>query len=54
MPIEIKEMHIKINVDEGPSGSPKGGKSDDKKSTKAIIETCIEGVMEILEQAKER
>ena len=55
MPIEIKEMHIKINVDEGASsGNTKGGKSESNKGSEAIINACIEGVMEILERQKER
>jgi hypothetical protein len=55
MPIEIKEMHIKINVDEGSnSGNTKEDASEANKSTDAIIGACIEGVMEILERQKER
>jgi hypothetical protein len=52
MPIEIKELHIKINVNEGskPAASlsaPKG-KSDD-----AVAE-CVEQVLKIIERKKER
>ncbi len=55
MPIEIKELHIKINVDEGAnSGNTREDKSESGKSTDAIIAACIEGVMEILEKQKER
>jgi len=52
MPIEIKELHIKINVNEGskpsaPSSAPKG------KSEDAVAE-CVEQVLKIIERKKER
>jgi hypothetical protein len=55
MPIEIKEMHIKIHLDEGPnSGNSEGDSGQSKKSTEVIISACVETVMEILERQKER
>lgn len=55
MPIEIKEMHIKIHLNEGPNkGSAVGDQGESKKGTEAIINACVETVMEILEQQKER
>ncbi|MGJ8744933.1 DUF5908 family protein [Polaribacter sp.] len=55
MPIEIKEMYIKINVDEGASsGNSTSDKTATNKGSEAIINACIEGVMEILERQKER
>ncbi len=55
MPIEIKEMHIKINLDEGSnSGNSAADTSKSDKKTEDIINACIEGVMEILERQKER
>ncbi|GAB4107764.1 hypothetical protein GCM10028791_02110 [Echinicola sediminis] len=52
MPIEIKELHIKITVDEGKTSSPTGAaKGMDKQQ---IISECVEQVMEILEAKKER
>ncbi|MBL4605333.1 MAG: hypothetical protein JKY02_06670 [Flavobacteriaceae bacterium] len=55
MPIEIKEMHIKISLDEGSnSGNTKADKSESNKGSEAIINACIEGVMEILDRQKER
>jgi len=56
MPIEIKELHIKINVDEGSSskGSNLNGKSKSKENKTTIIADCVEAVLEILEQQKER
>lgn len=52
MPIEIKELHIKINVNEGskqstPPSAPKS-KSEDP------VAECVEQVMKIIERKKER
>lgn len=53
MPIEIKELHIKINVNgteqtnASPSKNP-GAKAD------AIVKTCLEEVMRIDSRKKER
>ncbi|WP_299551320.1 DUF5908 family protein [Seonamhaeicola sp.] len=55
MPIEIKELHIKINVDEGANrgnNASEGGASATSKAD--IIATCIEEVMYILEKQKQR
>jgi len=52
MPIEIKELHIKINVDESfESSSPETSERNDKDK---IIEACVEQVMEILANKEER
>lgn len=52
MPIEIKELHIKITVDEGkPSSTGNTGAGTDKQK---IIAECVEQVMEILDAKKER
>jgi len=50
MPIEIKEMHIKINVADAPKGGSGGGGADQKK----IIEECISQVSQMLKNTKER
>jgi len=52
MPIEIKELHIKINVNEGskpnsPPGAPKSKGED-------VVAECVEQVMKIIERKKER
>ena len=49
MPIEIKELHIKINVSEGGGGAPGGGASEEDP-----VAQSIEQVMELLKQQKER
>lgn len=49
MPIEIKELHIKINVDD--SGKATKGKS---AGTDEVVAICVEQVMELLKLQKER
>ncbi|HKL33819.1 MAG TPA: DUF5908 family protein [Tangfeifania sp.] len=52
MPIEIKELHIKINVDE--NGASPQRESSLKKEKNKIIAACVEQVMEILSKKEER
>ena len=62
MPIEIKELHIKVNVTppEPPNGagstaaSPGGSGGLSAKVKQEIIAECVEQVMKILENKKER
>ncbi|WP_202928018.1 DUF5908 family protein [Cyclobacterium salsum] len=49
MPIEIKELHIKINVDD--SGKTTKGK---RTGTDEVVAICVEQVMELLKLQKER
>lgn len=51
MPITIKELHIKINVDENSKSKEV---SPIVESTKEIIASCVEEVMDILERQKQR
>jgi hypothetical protein len=50
MPIEIKELHIKINVKEG------GGKSSDADGDgkNKLVQECLDQVMTILKNKDER
>ncbi len=50
MPIEIKEMHIKINIDE--AGTKQASSNTDKKGK--TLEECVEEVMRILKNKEER
>ena len=55
MPIEIKELHIKINVDEGQESSRDSTSSGSNQTERdKIIAECVEQVMEILEKKEER
>ncbi len=53
MPIEIKELHIKINVNEGGSKSNAAASASKSKGEDAVAE-CVEQVMKIMERKKER
>ncbi len=52
MPIEIKELHIKINVDENESSPQRENSLTNEKNK--IIAACVEQVMEILSKKEER
>ncbi len=52
MSIEIKELHIKIDIDEGASNS--GSSSSGIEGKEEIIAACVEEVMEVLKNQKER
>ena len=52
MPVEIKELVVKISVADKPSSSdPKTKGQDDKE---VIIAACVEQVLEILMKKQER
>ena len=53
MPIEIKELHIKINVDEKASGATTAASIDEQQLMQAISES-IEQAMNIEHRKKER
>jgi hypothetical protein len=52
MPIEIKELNIKINVEDKPQSSD--NKKDKKDEREIIIAACVEQVLEILAKNQER
>lgn len=52
MPIEIKELHIKINVSENSSSGAKPASSSNTE--KDTVADCVEQVMKIIERKKER
>ena len=59
MPLEIRELHIKVNVNESPAGGvstqppPAGGpgKADEKEQ---LLRDCVDEVMQLLQNTKER
>lgn len=53
MPIEIKELHIKINVSEDNQSNNSANKSPGNRSDK-VIKECIEYVMDIQNRKTER
>ncbi|MBW8682920.1 DUF5908 family protein [Chitinophaga rhizophila] len=55
MPVEIREMVIKVAVDEAAGKGNKAGGSDQQEgSPDAIVRTCVEKVLEILKDQRER
>ena len=51
MPIEVKELHIRINVDEQQSRTSRGQEGLDRQQ---LIATCVERVMDIIADKTER
>jgi hypothetical protein len=58
MPIEIRELHIKVTVNQPSQGQQQaatpsaGAKADDDKE--AIISQCVDEILEIIDNKKER
>jgi len=57
MPLEIKELHIRVTVNqpqagaEAPAAGNGGGKNDDKE---LLIQQCVEQVMDMIHNKNER
>jgi hypothetical protein len=55
MPVDIKEIHVKVTIDQSGNTENQSGSAADIKGNKdAIIAECVEQVMEILNMKKER
>ncbi len=57
MPIEIKELHIKATVVDNKSNgtsAKEGSTPDQEKMKKEIVKACVQEVMQMLEDKKER
>jgi len=61
MPIEIKELHIRVTVNTSPGEQSSGGQSPPpaggggpEGDKEAIIAECVEQVLEILQNKAER
>lgn len=53
MPVEIKELHIKINVSDGSNATTaKAASATDKKDK--IIAACVEQLLNIQKRKEER
>jgi hypothetical protein len=52
MPIEIKELHIKINVEDRPNTSNQN--TIRKSERDVLVAECVEQVMDILAKKEER
>ena len=58
MPIEIKELHIRVSVNAEPSGQARAEGSvagaDDQGGKDVIVGECVEQVLQILQRKVER
>ena len=57
MPLEIKELHIRVTVNQPQpeSGTPPAAQSSgDKPDEQALIQQCVEQVIEIFNNKSER
>jgi hypothetical protein len=61
MPIEIKELHIRITVNapesnpgQAPSTAPAQSGGDSLADKEAVVAECVEQVLQILQGKKER
>ena len=58
MPIEIKELHIRVSVsssgDSKPAGAPGPAPGADAEGRQALVSECVEQVLAILRDQRER
>ena len=58
MPLEIRELHIKVSVNQPTGGAAAaaapGGKDDAADAKEEVIQQCVEEVLEIINHKKER
>ena len=63
MPIEIKELHIRVEVNAPPTGQSAGGQAvagsgqasgGNEGDKEALVAECVEQVLQILENKAER
>lgn len=52
MPIEIKELHIKVAVNSTPH--PGSGRATEGDARDALVAECVEQVLQILQNKAER
>lgn len=58
MPIEIKELHIRVSVNASagakPAGAPGPAPGADGEARQTLVAECVEQVLEILRDQRER
>ena len=58
MPIEIKELHIRVSVNAPaatkPAGAPGAAPGAEGEAREALVADCVERVLEILRDQQER
>ncbi len=55
MPVEIRELHIKVQVDSAAETvSDQAGKRERQLAREEIVKDCVEQVLRVLDQKKKR
>jgi hypothetical protein len=56
VPIEIKELHIRVSVNASAAAKPAGapGPAADGEGHEALVAECVERVLEVLRDSRER
>ena len=54
MPVEIRELNIKINLSDEGGNASSSDAGDSNDAQQAIVEAVIEKVLEILKEKQER
>ena len=57
MPLEIRELHIKVTVNQPQQGAPAQAPADPAKAEdekEAVIDQCVDEVINIINNKKER
>lgn len=54
MPIEIKELNIRVNVSNDQNNASTGVNGIDEETRNSIVAQCVEQVMEIISKNQER
>ena len=58
MPLEIRELHIRVTVNqpkqEGGEPNPVTGQTQDAGGTEALVAQCVEEVLRIMDDKEER
>lgn len=54
MPIEIRELNIRINVSDNQTGRNAGNAAATQESRESLVAECVEQVLEIISKTHER
>lgn len=54
MPIEIRELQIRVTINETQASAPQADAGDEQVNVQGLIRECIEQVTEIINSKKER
>lgn len=54
MPLEIKELYVKVSVNDGNPQDNSNSTGQGQENKEAIIQMCVERVLEILKRKSER